>query len=207
MKKIWTAFVFTLIVISANAQKSPNDYGMDTTQSLPQGIELGDKVANFKTTDIAGNPVELNQLLKTGKVIVLFYRGEWCPVCNRYLSQLNNALPAIKETGATVLVVSPESAGNAENTKENTQSDFVFISDSDLKIGESFDVLFTVTDAYQKKINAKLGKDIKENNGSAEAKLPVPATFIIDQKGKVIYKQFDYNYKNRASTEDILNML
>jgi peroxiredoxin len=205
----FTIVFFALLVFATNvySQKTPYDYGMDTTQTLPQGIDVGDKVQNFKTTDIDGNKVELKQLLKSGPVVVLFYRGEWCPVCNRYLSELNNTLPAIKEKGASVLVISPELVTNASKTKENSHSDFVFVSDSDLKICESFDVLFTVTEKYQSKINNKLKKDIKENNGAAEAKLPVPATFIIDQKGKVIYKQFEYNYRNRASAEDILKML
>lgn len=203
-------FLFSVLMMFSlinYAQKSPYDYGMDTTQALPQGIKVGAKVANFKTTDIDGNKVELKHLLKSGPVVVLFYRGEWCPVCDRYLSGLNSSLPAIKEKGASVVVVSPELAANAKKTKENSKSDFVFVSDADLKICESFDVLFTVTEAYQKKINTKLKKDINENNGSTKAQLPVPATFIIDENGVVIYKQFDYNYSNRASAEEILKML
>ncbi len=207
MKSILLLCFLIVYSLSTHAQMSPYDYGMDSTQTLPQGIELGGRAPLFVTTDLDGNRVELNQLLKSGPVVILFYRGEWCPVCNRYLSELNNSLSAMKEKGATVLVISPELAINAAKTKRNSQSEFVFISDTSLEICASFDVLFSVTEAYQKKINTKLQKDINENNGTSKARLPVPATFIIDQNGWVIYKQFDYDYRNRASAVEILKML
>jgi peroxiredoxin len=65
--------------------------------------------------------------------------------------------------------------------------------------------LFNVTEKYQIKINNKFDKDIAEYNGSDEAQLPVPATFVIDTNGKIVYKQFDYNYRKRASATDIYN--
>ncbi|MFT6324530.1 MAG: peroxiredoxin, partial [Halieaceae bacterium] len=166
MRYHFIVLFITLWSWSVFAQKSPYDYGMDTTQALPHGMEVGEKVDNFITTDIEGNEVVLNQLLKSGPVVILFYRGEWCPVCNRYLSELNDALPAINEKGATVVVISPELLVNAAKMKENSQSDFVFISDNKLKISTAFDVLFTVTEKYQKKINRFLKKDIKQNNGA-----------------------------------------
>jgi len=64
-----------------------------------------------------------------------------------------------------------------------------------------------VTDAYQKKIRDKLNTDIAENNGNKEAKLPVPATYVIGKDGVIKYVQFDLNYKNRASVEGILEHL
>lgn len=207
MKNIGILLVTFLMSMATFAQKSPADYGMDTTQTLPVGLEVGSKAPKFKTTDIDGNAVVMKDLLKQGPVVIIFYRGEWCPVCNRYLAELNNSLPEIKKKGATVLVISPEMDTHVQKTKENTSSDFVFVSDKDSKICESYDVLFTVTEAYQKKINNKFDKDIAEYNGQDVAKLPVPATYVVDQEGKIVYKQFEYNYRNRASGTEILEVL
>lgn len=69
---------------------------------------------------------------------------------------------------------------------------------------EAFDVKFDVTKEYQEMIQDKLGVSVSETNANKESVLPVPATFIIDKNGKIVYKQFDPNYKNRASVQDIL---
>ena len=82
MKNIGILLVTLLVSIAGFAQKSPADYGMDTTQTLPVGLEIGSKAPKFKTTDIDGNAIVMKDLLKQGPVVVIFYRGEWCPVCN-----------------------------------------------------------------------------------------------------------------------------
>ncbi len=193
-------------IISAQ-EIAPNKYGMDTTSTLPIGLNVNNQAPIIKTTSITGEKINSGDLLKHGPVVVIFYRGEWCPVCNRYLSKLNNSLPEIQAKGATVLVISPEQESSAFKTAESTKSDFIFISDASLKICKDFDVLFDVTKAYQERILKNLDTDIAQNNGKDNAQLPVPATFIIDTDGKIIYKQFDYNYTNRATAEDILKML
>lgn len=207
MKYIFLITAFILSVTLLAQETNPSKYGMDTSITLPIGIPLNSNAPIINTKSISGIDINTAELIKKGPVVILFYRGEWCPVCNRYLSELNESLPQIKAKGATVLVISPESNLNAKKTSENTKSDFIFISDSSLEICKSFDVLFDVTQKYQDRILKYLNTDIAENNNQKNAQLPVPATFIIDTNGKIIYKQFDYNYKNRASAEDILNAL
>jgi peroxiredoxin len=72
---------------------------------------------------------------------------------------------------------------------------------------QRYDVLFNVTEAYQQKISTKLEADIASNNAKEDAKLPVPATFIIDQEGVIVYRQFNADYHIRATVNDILNHL
>lgn len=69
---------------------------------------------------------------------------------------------------------------------------------------KAFDVNFDVTEAYQEKIQTKLDASISETNGDEKAVLPVPATFINNKGGKIVYRQFDPDYHNRASVDDIL---
>lgn len=66
---------------------------------------------------------------------------------------------------------------------------------------------FKVTEDYQAMIQDKLKASIAETNANKQAELPVPATFIIDKTGKIVYKQFNPDYKVRASVDDILNNL
>lgn len=207
MKSVYILLFVLVISNFSQAQTNPIQFGMDTNFVLPIGIPVDTIAPRINTTSITGKKIDTDELIKEGAVVVIFYRGEWCPVCTRYLAELNKSLPKITAKGATVLVISPELTAHAVNTKEDTKSDFIFISDSTLKIVKDYDVLFDVTKKYTNKILTKLQSDIAENNGANKAQLPVPATYIIDKNGKIIYKQFDYNYRNRASAEDILKML
>lgn len=205
MKRIIYTVTLIIAVLQLNAQKSPTDYGMDITKPLPVGLPLGAKAPIVEMINLDNQIMTSESLYKKGPLVVIFYRGEWCPVCNKYLSALNDSLPMIEALGAEVVVVSPELAENAKKTQENSHSQFTFVPDPTLQIEKSFDVLFHVTDDYQSKINTYLNKDIKENNGSTKALLPVPATFVIDQSGTIVYKQFDYDYHNRATATEIYN--
>lgn len=188
-------------------EKDPTKYGVDTNYEIPIGIPVDTVAPRIQAVSIDGEIIDSDELIKKGPVVVMFYRGEWCPVCNKYLSEMNESLPAIKAKGATVLAIAPELPENALKTKEATKSDFIFIADTSLQILKDYDVLFDVTEKYQKKIRTFLSTDIAENNGKENAQLPVPATFIISKEGMIIYKQFDLNYKNRASADDILTHL
>lgn len=91
--------------------------------------------------------------------------------------------------------------------KKQTTANFTIISDADGSIMKAFDVNFKVTDEYQAMIQDKLKASIAETNENKQADLPVPVTFIIDKSGKIVYKQFNPDYKVRASIKDILNNL
>jgi peroxiredoxin len=208
MKDFFLLLMIIILPLFSLAQgNNPAKYGVDENFEIPDGIPIDTVAPRIQAISIDGEKIDTDELIKTGPVVVMFYRGEWCPVCNKYLSEINESLPAIKAKGATVLVISPELPQNAMKTKEDTKSDFIIIADTSLRILKDYDVLFDVTDKYQKKIKTYLKTDIAENNGKEKAQLPVPATFIISQDGIIIYKQFDLNYKNRASAEDILEQL
>lgn len=199
------SFIF-LISIWSYAQ-SDIGYGVDMEGHIPQGLNVGEKAPAFIINSIDGKKIDLKGLLKNKEVVIIFYRGDWCPVCTRYLSSFNDSLEYIKTKGAEVLAIGPETSENASNTQKETAADFIIIADSTQQIAKDYDVLFDVTKGYQRKIKTFLSTDIAENNGSDKAQLPVPATFVIGKDGVIKYKQFDYNYKNRASVKEILDHL
>ena len=72
---------------------------------------------------------------------------------------------------------------------------------------KDYDVMFSVTKAYQDKVQSGLSIDIAKNNGRDAARLPVPATYIINKDGIIVAVQFDPDYKNRASVKWMLKNL
>jgi peroxiredoxin len=198
---------FTLCLsVSLNAQSSkpPVSYGIDVNFDVPNGLKPGENAPLFIAKDTNGSTVDLKEELENGSVVLIFYRGEWCPVCNRYLSNFQDSLSYVTSAGAKVFAITPEVASSADKMIEKTGATFTVVPDPTEEIMKSFDVLFSVTETYQEKIRTKLKSDIATNNAKDEAHLPVPATYIINQQGVIVYRQFDLDYHKRASVRDIL---
>ncbi len=180
--------------------------GIDET-TIPKGLNVGDNAPVLSFTTADNKKQTLASYFEKQPVVIIFYRGYWCPVCNKHLSEFAEKAKEIEVAGAKLIAISSESYDNITKTKVQTGADFTIISDIDGSIMKAFDVNFKVTDEYQAMIKDKLKASIAETNANKQADLPVPATFIIDKKGKIVYKQFNPDYKVRASIEDILNNL
>lgn len=205
-KAILILFLIAQLNLHSSAQRIDyNEYGIDTSGvEPPTGLSIGDIAPNFQIKDQRNNKIELSELLKEGPVVIIFYRGNWCPICSRYLSNLKDSLTFITNNGVKVVAVSPETDINVEKTSKKMPADLIIISDKNEKIMEDYKVVFNVTESYQKKIKRFLFADIAKHNGKEKARLPIPATFIVDKNGMIVYRHFDLNYKNRASVNDIL---
>ena len=206
MKKL--LLIILLFPILTRAQVTTqvmNKKGIDTTKYVPTGLNIGDKAPLIIATSLTGNKVNSQELLTEKKIVLIFYRGKWCPYCTRFLSNLNDSLSYISTKNATVLVVGPESIDNTEKTAGKTKASFILIPDTSMQIQKDYDVLFNVTRKYQGKIKTFLMTDIAKNNHQEEAILPVPATYIINQNGEIIWRYFDYDYSKRPSVKEIID--
>ncbi|HMU47307.1 MAG TPA: peroxiredoxin-like family protein [Chitinophagaceae bacterium] len=175
-------------------------------QNAPEGLFIGSKATDFKGKDQRGNDIRLKDLLKKGKVVLLFYRGYWCPYCNRELSRLQDSIGLILDKGATVIAVTPEKPENIDKTIEKTKAEFSILHDEDMKIMKAYDVQFEVPEnTVTRYRNANI--DLAGINGKNGANLPVPAVYIIDEEQTVIYRFFDADYKKRPSVKEIIDNL
>jgi len=175
-------------------------------QEKPEGLFIGSKAPDFKAKDQDGNEVRLKDLLKKGKVVLVFYRGYWCPYCNRELSRLQDSLIQIQEKGATVVAVSPEMPAQIKQTVEKTKAAYPVIYDEGLKIMKGYEVEYELEETTLARYRSS-GLDIEKNNGTNGKYLPVPAVYIIDKESTVTYRFFDTDYKKRPSVAEILRNL
>ena len=83
-----------------------------------QGLTVGTTAPDLVLTNAAGKDISLYDCLTNGPVILKFYRGEWCPICNLDLRELQKHLPEIKSLGAALLAVSPQNPNNALTMKK-----------------------------------------------------------------------------------------
>lgn len=176
------------------------------SQEVPAGLSTGDTAPLFTGKDQHGNTVSLQDQLKKGPVVLVFYRGYWCPYCNRYLKKLEDSLSLITGKGASLVTITPEKPESINKTIDKTKASYVVLHDEGLRIMQQYGVSYAVD---QKTIDQykKYKIDFDEANGSNGANLPVPAVYVISQAGKVTYRFFNRDYTKRPSVAEILAQL
>ncbi len=198
MKKSTCLFSLLLIISSLVFAQTETVY--------PEGLKVGDVAPDFKAKDQDGKMIHLKQALKKGPVVMLFYRGQWCPFCNKQLSHFSDSLSMLTDKGVAILAITPETGENVKKTIEKTKAAFPIVEDEGMAIMKMYKVNFAVDEKTIAKYKG-YGIDFDKANGSNGANLPVPATYIIGKDGKVKYVFFNTDYKKRASVMDILNNL
>jgi len=171
------------------------------------GLMIGEKAPIFQAINADSVNFSLEKALKEGPVVLIFYRGHWCPVCNQHLGILQDSLKFIKEKGAMVIAVSPEKPEFLDEMADNTGAKFNLLYDEGYRIANAYDVTFKPTSFALFKYNTFTGANLKKAHSDDSQQLPIPATYIIDQSGIIIWRQFDPNYKSRSSVKDILEAL
>jgi len=204
--KILLLFVALFIMVSVSAQVINYErYGMATNDSnAPHGLKVGDRAPEFTGYDQKGKQVEMKKLLEQGPIILFFYQGRWSSVCSRYLNNYQDSLKVLTDQGFNVVAITPESIENVEQTVKLHNLTFTVIYDCQEKIMKDYDVMYNVTKDYQDKIKSSSSIDIAQNNGRDSARLPVPATYLINKDGFIVAVQFDPDYNNRATVKWML---
>lgn len=178
--------------------------GSVLAQNKPEGLFLNSKAPDFKAKDQYGNQLRLKDILKDSIVVLVFYRGQWCPHCNRHLSKLEDSIQYIKEKGARLIAVSPEKPEFVEKTVQKTGATYSVLYDEDQKIMKAYDVSFEVDERTVSRYKTA-NIDLAAANGQkTKITLPVPALYIINKSRDVIYRFFEPDYKKRVSVSEIL---
>jgi peroxiredoxin len=194
MKKFLFLFFGLIVFYFINAQQSP------------EGLFINSKAPDFRAKDQTGMEIHLKDILKKGKVVLMFYRGQWCPYCNRQLKKMEDSLQLIIGKGATVIAVTPEKPENITKTIEKTSATYSILFDDGLKIMNAYNVAFEVPENTLTQYR-NTGIDIEKNNGSNGKYLPVPAVYIINKESTITYRFFEPNYKKRPTVQEILDNL
>jgi peroxiredoxin len=182
-----------------------------TAQLRATGIEanalqVGAALPALTLPDATGKPVDLKALNTAGPLVIVFYRGGWCPYCNLELREWQRLLPQLGELGATLVAISPQTPDNSLSTAEKNELAFPVLSDSDLAAAQAFGIAFTLSPELVA-LYAKVGNDLPTLNGNGQWVLPVPATYLIDRSGVVVWAHVEADYRRRAEPQDVLDRI
>ena len=102
-----------------------------------------------------------------------------------------------------MIAVTSEKPENISKTIEKTKASYSVLFDEGLIIMKRYDMAYAVDSNLIEKYKT-FGIDLKASNGINGANLPVPAVYVINKLGIILYRHFDSDYRQRASVQEIL---
>jgi peroxiredoxin len=166
-----------------------------------KGLSEGDKAPDFSLPNALGKKITLSDTLKSGIVIIKFYRGEWCPICNLDLREIQNHLQQIKSLGASLIAISPQKPDDALTAVQKNELEFEVLSDVDQKVIKAYNLQFDPGEDYHQR------RDLTLLNGGGLKTLPVPATFIVNTNQIIEAAHVEANYTERMGPREIIEVL
>lgn len=173
---------------------------------VDHALNVGDRAPEFTLGDARGRKVSSGELLAKGPMVLVFYRGSWCPFCNLYLRSLQEYVPEFEARGASLVAVSGESPDNTLTVEQKNALTFTVLSDPGFETARRFSIVYEMPEVVNEAVLAR-GFDMAKYYGTGKAELPLSVTYVIDQGGTIRYAFIDPDYKRRAEPADVLAVL
>ncbi len=169
-------------------------------------LPVGAQIREFQLQDHDGKTVSSSDLLARGRLVLCFIRGRWCPFCVGQMEAMNLVLPAIERAGATLAAVSPQTVQQSFFMRDQHKLRFPLISDPGNNVAQQFGLTYRISDE-QRAIFQRAFVNLPFVNGDGSWELPIPATYIIDRDGTVLYASANEDYTQRPEPTEIVGLL
>ncbi len=169
-------------------------------------LPLGAQAPAFDLQDHNGKRVTSAELLSNGRVIICFIRGRWCPFCVGQMEAMNLVACEIQQAGASLVAISPQTVQQSYFMHEQQRLRFPLLSDAGNRVARQFGLVYRVPD-YQEALYKSVFVNLPHANGDDSWELPIPATFLIDHDGTVIYVSANEDYTARPEPAAIVRAL
>ena len=163
----------------------------------------------------SGRTVNGADLLALGPLIVSFFRGRWDPYCVTELEMWRDLYPEVRRRRALLVAISPQTMRQSEFAIQQYGLPFPLLRDADCGLAELFGVAYAVTpemDRYYRSILVSLpfingGRNVMETKAGDAGRLPLPATFLLDEQGRIRFAEGYADHRVRPEPRDILSLL
>ena len=156
--------------------------------------EVGERAIDFELPVVGEKQfLRLSAEYQKGPVVVIIlrgYPGYQCPICNRQVSSLANRARTLAKAAHRVILVYPGDATLLERHAEEFRGSrklpapLVIVRDDGMKMTQNWGLRW-----------------------DAINETAYPATFIVDQNGRIAWKKVSVSHSGRSSTEEILKEL
>ncbi|WP_215225448.1 peroxiredoxin-like family protein [Echinicola shivajiensis] len=189
-QSLWAFLLIALFQYNSAFAQSGMDVPADPTDISP--LLIGEQIPESKVKDTEGNEKSLNDIVAEKPTLLIFYRGGWCPYCNKHLAELQSIEQDILDMGYQIVAISPDAPEQLKATVDKNDLTYSLYSDNDLKVTKAFGLAFQAPGRYKEmlfKASAQLNPGI----------IPVPAVFALDTKGNIQFEYINPNYDTRIS--------
>ena len=178
---------------------------------LATGIEerilpVGARAPEFALPDFSGKVVRSADLLALGSLVINFFRGRWCPYCVTELEAWRDLYPTLRERGALVVGISPQTQRQSDFTAGQHTIPFPLLADAGCSVAREFGLMWTLPETLQRYYRSIL-LNIPFINGEESWRLPLPATYVLDQDGTVLFAEAYADFRVRPEPEEVLRNL
>jgi len=164
---------------------------------------VGDLLPPFYLPDEKGRIVALPEMIASGPLAVVVHRGHWCPYCRINTRTLAEARPRIEAEGGQVIAIVPDRQRYAAEIRAEAEGRFPILVDMDNGYAMSLNLVFWVGEEMRK-FMSEAGVDLAEYQGNDSWMVPVPATFVVGQDGRISARFVDPDYRKRMTIETML---
>jgi peroxiredoxin len=198
------------LVDSFAIRRGHADVPVAATADQVQPLQSGELAPRFIVRTVESAPFDFDPAKLKRPVLVLTFRGGWCPYCNTYMSDMRHVIPEIRDMGIDVLFLSGDRSELLfESLKGETQEDiagldYTILSDADAQAAIAFGIAFRASDSTIQRREEK-GQDIEASSMRRHGVLPVPAVFAIDKDGVIAYSYVNADYKIRLPAEELMS--
>ena len=169
-------------------------------------LPVGAKAPAFELPDHNGKIVSSADLLAKGLLVLSFLRGRWCPFCVGQMEAMNLILPQIEQAGAAFAAISPQTVKQSFFMHDQHKLRFPLLSDAGNKVARQFGLTYRVP-SLQEAIYRRAFVNLPFTNGDESWELPIPATYIVDRDGAILYASANEDYSERPEPSAIVGIL
>ena len=148
----------------------------------------------------------MNDLWEDQALMVVFYRGGWCPYCNMQIRELSDDYAAFEEQGVMPVLISVDKPEVAALTTETYEIPFPVLSDSDLAAHEEFNVVYKLTAQEIQRAESR-GRDFGDWSGRDHETIAIASSFLVDSDGVVQWSTVLQDYTSRPTVEQLMTAI
>jgi peroxiredoxin len=172
-------------------------------QIAEHSLAVGEVLPDFALPDTSGRVVTSDELLDRGPLVLAFFRGGWCPYCDRTLKALEAARSAIEATGAVLAGVAPVTPAELARIAAEKGLSFPLLSDTGGALSQLCGLLYAMTPAQVAYYGGRRGIDVAARSAGVGWAVPVPATYVVARDGTIAYAFADPDWARRAEPAEL----
>lgn len=169
-------------------------------------LPVGAKAPEFELPDHNGKLVASSDLLGKGRLVLCFIRGRWCPFCVGQMEAMNQIAPQLQAAGAYLVAISPQTVKQSNFMHDQHKLRFPLLSDAANRVARQFQLVYRVS-PDQEALYRRTFVNLPNTNGDDSWELPIPATYILDRDGTVLFASASEDYTERPEPLDLLGIL